>query len=67
MVLPPVQADAQRALREKWGDDPDVVFPPEGGIKFIGPKGREESEENHVIRLNHNAKMRFDRSFRGVG
>ncbi|CAL1166459.1 unnamed protein product [Cladocopium goreaui] len=39
-----LEADAQRALREKWGDDPDVVFPPEGGIKFIGPKGREESD-----------------------
>ena len=60
----PLQAEA---LREKWGDDPDAIFQPDGSVKFIGPKGREESEADHVIRLNHNAQMRFQRSFQGVG
>ena len=59
------KADADRVLREKWGNDPDVVFLPGGGIKFIGPGGRDETEDEHIERLNHNSLMRLHRSFKG--
>lgn len=61
------QENAAKALREKWGDDPDAVFLPEGGVKFIGPRGREETEAEHLARLGHNSRMRFNRSFAGWG
>ncbi len=56
------QADAMQKLRDKYADDPDALFGP-WGVKFIGPKGREEDEQTHLFRLNHNARMRFNRSF----
>lgn len=52
---------------EKYGDDPDAVFLPGGGVKFIGPDGRDETETEHLGRLAHNARMRFNRSFAGKG
>ena len=55
-----------KLLREKWGDDPDVIFL-EQGVKFIGPKGRDETEEEHIQRLYHNSRMRFNRSFESQG
>lgn len=52
-------------LHEKYRNDPDCIFLPCGAVKFIGPKGREESESEHLARLGHNARMRFNRSFQG--
>eukprot|EP00435_Cladocopium_sp_Y103_P013603 s3511_g3.t1 len=53
-----------QTLHEKYRNDPDCIFLPCGGVKFIGPKGREENEREHLERLQHNADMRFQRSFK---
>ena len=53
-----------RALHEKYKNDPDAVFDP-NGIHFVGPQGRHETEEEHLHRLEHNARMRFNRSIQG--
>ena len=55
--------EAVRKLHERWADDSDAIFLPDG-IKFIGPKGREETEAEHVERLAHNTRMRFQRTFK---
>ena len=53
-----------KQLHTRYKDDPDAIFLPDG-IKFIGPKGKEETEEEHNQRLAHNCRMRFNRSFSG--
>ena len=58
------QEDRVRLLHQKWASDPDVVMTPTG-VKFIGPGGRDETEDEHLQRLQHNADMRFHRSFKG--
>ena len=58
-----LQAAGVQALHEKYRDDPDAVFT-ETGVHFIGPKGP-ETEDEHNVRILHNARMRFNRSFAG--
>ena len=53
-----------RELHEKYRDDPDAVFTGTG-VHFVGPKGRIEDEDEHLHRLAHNCRMRFNRSFQG--
>lgn len=55
-----------KRLYQKWGDDRMLIFTKDG-VKCIGPKGREETEEEHIQRLSHNARMRFNRSFDSPG
>ena len=52
-------------IQERWRDDPDVVFRSDGSVHFIGPGGRQESVDEHVGRLKHNGRMRFNRQVRG--
>ena len=54
-------------MHEQYKDDPDAIFQPDGTVKFIGPRGVEEDESQHLARLAHNARMRFNRSFGGLG
>lgn len=61
-----VKAAELAKLRERYADDPDAVFTA-NGLHFIGPKGRIEDETTHLRRLAHNARMRFNRSFTGLG
>lgn len=56
-----LEAAGVQALHEKYRDDPDAVFT-ETGVHFIGPKGP-ETEDEHNVRILHNARMRFNRSF----
>lgn len=66
MWLDQWQAEASLSLlQQKYSNDPDAIFLPDGGVKFIGPKGREETEQEHLDRLSHNCRMRFNRSFAG--
>eukprot|EP00435_Cladocopium_sp_Y103_P018847 s28_g4.t1 len=52
-------------IQERWRNDPDVVMRSDGNVHFIGPGGRQESVEEHVGRLKHNSRMRFNRQIRG--
>ena len=54
-------------LRAKWGDDPDAIIAEDGTVKFVGPKGKIESETEHMHRLAHNARMWMHRSITGYG
>ena len=60
------QVDRVKALHEQYRDDKDAVLTPTG-VHFIGPGGRVENEAEHCARLAHNCRMRFNRSFTGLG
>ncbi|CAK9103183.1 unnamed protein product [Durusdinium trenchii] len=60
-VLEAAVAKEAKTLHEQYKDDPDAIFQPDGTVKFIGPRGVEEDESQHLARLAHNARMRFNR------
>ena len=60
------QADRVRALHAKYADDKDAVLTEEG-VHFVGPGGRIEDEAEHMSRLAHNCRVRFNRSVTGLG
>ena len=54
-----------RALHAKYADDKDAVLTDEG-VHFIEPGGRIEDEGEHMARLAHNCRVRFNRSVTGL-